>query len=339
MKTTETPHFGLQDHPNLWITRGIHRFENSSEQKAVGGDACSMTNWWEEFLEPDGLLLRDRMLRKVDPDKLLVALRSGRLRRVQRSIYIPRDVEYEPLAAARAAVLSSGVLDAVASHRTAGRVHELQLPRGRRCEDVTVARDQRRRNRRDLHFHTRDLTIGDVEVRNGVALTALPRTLADLSCSLDRLAAVWALDDALRRKLCRREAIERAIRRWPAGRPAALAMKRLGESDGVAESILETAGRLALGDAGLPLPFPQFDVFTPNGRFVARLDGAYPGPRVGIEFDGKETHERPEAVLRDRGRQNDLLALGWTVLRFTWWDVTRDTQRFVAMVRDVAIAS
>lgn len=297
-----------------------------------------MTNWWEEFLEDDGLLLRDRVLMKVDPDKLLVALRSGRLRRVQRGIYVPRNVEYVPLAAARAAAISSGVPDAVASHRTAGRVHELQLPKQRRCEDVTVASEQRRRNRRDLHFHTRQLTVGDVEVRDGVALTALPRTLADLACSLDRLSAVWAVDDALRRNLCRSDAIVRAIHRWPQGQPAVVALRRVGEADGVAESILETAGRLALADAGIPLPLPQFEVFTPGGRFVARLDGAYPASRLGIEFDGQSTHERPEAVLRDRARQNDLLALGWTVLRFTWWDVTRDTERFVAMVRDLAVA-
>jgi len=251
---------------------------------------------------------------------------------------VPRNVEYSPLAAARAAVLSSGIPDAVASHRTAGRLHELELPHEKRCEDVTVARDRRRKDRKDLCFHTRGLSVGDVQMHQGVPITALPRTLADLACSLDRLPAVWMLDDAFRRGLSSGDSVARAVRRWAGGADCGVAVKRLAEADGVAESILETAGRLALLDAGLPLPVPQYKVYTPSGRFVARLDGAYPNLKLGLEFDGQATHGSARAVLHDRERQNALLALGWTVLRFTWWDVTRDAGRFVSMVRELSQA-
>ncbi|WP_344878050.1 hypothetical protein [Allokutzneria multivorans] len=37
-----------------------------------------MDDWWKPLLEPDGLLLRERALAEVDPDALLVALRSCR---------------------------------------------------------------------------------------------------------------------------------------------------------------------------------------------------------------------------------------------------------------------
>jgi hypothetical protein len=67
-----------------------------------------MHEWWVSLLEPDGLLLRDRALAAVDPDDLLTALRSGRLRRIQRGIYLPRRVEASPPVLARAALLSSG---------------------------------------------------------------------------------------------------------------------------------------------------------------------------------------------------------------------------------------
>jgi hypothetical protein len=224
-------------------------------------------------MEHDGLILRERVLADVDPDQLLVALRSGRLRRVQRGIYVPRNIEYSPLTAARAAVLSSGIPDAVASHRTAGRLHELELPREKRCEDVTVARERRRKDRKDLCFHTRGLTVGDVQVHHGIPITVLSRTLADLACSLDRLPAVWMLDDAFRRGLSSGDAVARAVCRWRGGADCAAAVKRLTEADGVAESILETAGRLAILDAGLPLPVPQYKVYTPSGRLIARLDG------------------------------------------------------------------
>src|SRR5262245_20844220 len=97
-----------------------------------------MNEWWKPLLAPDGLLLRDRALLAVGPDQLLVALRSCRLVRVQRGIYIPRNVHLTPLTAARAAILSCGIRTAVASHETAARVHELDLTGGRRCEHVTV---------------------------------------------------------------------------------------------------------------------------------------------------------------------------------------------------------
>lgn len=318
--------------------RVIHRFEILRRNAVLIADPVFVNEWWNEFVEPDGLVLRDRVLASVDPDKLLVALRSGRLRRVQRGIYVPRTVDYRPICAARAAILSSGVTEAVASHRTAGRFHGVELPSERRCEDVTVPLGKRKKNRDDLRFHTRRLTKGDVELYDGVPITSLPRTLADLSCHLDRLPAVWALDDAFRRGLCAPEDLSVVLRQWSGGAGCVVASQRLGESDGMAESILETAGRLALGDAGVPLPIPQYKVYGSNGRLVARVDGAYLERKLAIEYDGQVPHGLPRAVLHDRERQNALVALGWTVLRFTWWDVVYDPARFVAAVTGLAAA-
>jgi hypothetical protein len=287
--------------------------------------------WWLSYLEPDGLLLRDKVLAAVDPDRLLVALRSGRLRRVQRGIYLPRSTEYEPIRAARAAVLSSGIPEAVASHVTAARVHSIDSSERGGCEHVTVPLDKRRKDRKDLTFHTRALVLGDVLPVNGIPITSVPRTLADLACSLEKLPAVWAIDDAIRRGICTRDELQRELATWRGGSGCHLAARRLGEADGVAESILETAGRLALAEARVPLPVPQYEVRLPDGS-VARLDGAYPLAKVGLEFDGRSVHEAPQAILRDRERQNGLVTLGWTIMRFTWWDVTHDPLRFTASV-------
>jgi hypothetical protein len=209
-----------------------------------------MHEWWVPLLEPDGLLLRDHALIAVDPDDLLTALRSGRLRRIQRGIYLPRRIEATPSVLARAALLSSGVVDAVPSHATAARVHQIAVPEERRVEHVTVTREQRRRNRPDLHFHTRSIGCGEVERRDGVPVTSVARTLADLATSLERLRAVWAMDDALRRRLCVKTEILAVIERWRGGAGCVSARERLDEADGVAESILETAGRLVLRDVG-----------------------------------------------------------------------------------------
>jgi len=45
------------------------------------------------------------------------------------------------------------------------------------------------------------------------------------------------------------------------GRGNGIARQLVAEADGISESILETAGRLALSEARLPLPTAQFQVF------------------------------------------------------------------------------
>jgi very-short-patch-repair endonuclease len=294
-----------------------------------------MNEWWKPMLEPDGLLLRDRALRDVDPDQLLVALRSCRLRRIQRGIYLPRTIELTPLIAARAAILSSGIATAVACHETAARAHALALPGGRRCEHVTVGAEIRRKDRKDLMFHRRALSLGDTVSFDGIPVTTIPRTLLDLACLLDRVSAVWVLDDALRLGKCTHETLNQALSTWRGGRGSGAARTRLAESDGLAESMLETAARLALADSGLQRPVAQFEVRAPDGRLLARLDHAYPFQRVALEYDGRSIHEAPKALYRDRDRQNALSALGWTVLRFTWWDVVKDPTRFIKAVASV----
>lgn len=58
-------------------------------------------------------------------------------------------------------------------------------------------------------------------------------------------------------------------------------------------------------------------VQTTKGR-VYFLDIAFPHERLVIEVDGFEFHSDRESFERDRERQNDLVADGWTVLRLTW---------------------
>jgi hypothetical protein len=290
-----------------------------------------MDEWIEEVIEHDGLILRDRALREgVDPDEIMKALRTGRIRRIQRCVYVRRTDEVVPLALARAAVITCGVADAVASHRTAARVHGIAIPDGRLPEHVTVPRLQRRIRRRDLVCHARSLGLMDVEVHDGVPVTSVTRSLVDLVDEVSRLDGVWAVDDALRRHLVTRKEITRQLGDRRGGK--GVVRSRVAEADGAAESILETAGRLTLADAGVRLPVPQYPVFC-GDVLIARLDGAYPDVHLGIEFDGAGVHSTPDALFRDRARQNALHELGWTLLRFTWWDVVHDPKGFAASVR------
>jgi very-short-patch-repair endonuclease len=106
----------------------------------------------------------------------------------------------------------------------------------------------------------------------------------------------------------------------------------LALADVRSESPLETVVRLLLTRAGLPPEILQLRLFTHHGVCYARLDLAWPSCRLAIEADGRETHDKPEALYQDRVRQNNLVLAGWTVLRFTWFDVLRRPSWVVAQV-------
>ena len=63
------------------------------------------------------------------------------------------------------------------------------------------------------------------------------------------------------------------------------------------------------------------------------LDVAFPAARVAIEVDGWAWHSGVDRFRRDRQRQNALVLAGWTVLRFTWHDLTVEPERVVREVR------
>ena len=100
--------------------------------------------------------------------------------------------------------------------------------------------------------------------------------------------------------------------------------------DGRSESPLETHARLDCLDEGVPPDELQVVIRAADGTFLGRgdlgwrLDG---GRWLVAEIDGREFHEQPEALLRDRSRQNALLLHGGIdLLRFTSEDVrTRGT--------------
>ncbi|MGW5673249.1 endonuclease domain-containing protein [Micromonospora sp. NPDC003776] len=94
---------------------------------------------------------------------------------------------------------------------------------------------------------------------------------------------------------------------------------------------METRLRLLLLDAGLGPLTAQHDVLDGRGRFLARVDLAWPALRVAAEYDGD--HHRERAHFRqDVARLNALRAAGWIVLRFTADDVLRHPAATVALV-------
>ncbi|MGO2749333.1 MAG: endonuclease domain-containing protein [Pseudoclavibacter sp.] len=96
------------------------------------------------------------------------------------------------------------------------------------------------------------------------------------------------------------------------------------------ESPRETATRLALIDAGFPEPVVAHEVFQ-RGRFLGRVDLAYPELRIAIEYDGKH-HWTEQQALKDIARINRIQQAGWLVIRVTRQQLSNPAE-FFAQVR------
>ena len=73
-------------------------------------------------------------------------------------------------------------------------------------------------------------------------------------------------------------------------------------------------------------------VVEPFGPYV--IDIAFPEARVAIEVEGWTWHVDAERFRNDRRKGNALVGAGWTLLRFTWHDLTTRSAECVAEILD-----
>jgi len=174
--------------------------------------------------------------------------------------------------------------------------------------------------------HQRILRAGELTSVDGIPCTTPARTVADLLLTTDRLTAIAAADASLHAGLLTEVDLGLVEQMLVRRRGAIAARERLGEVDGRAESPLETRGRLRCADAGLGPDDLQVEISDQTGLVLARADMLWRRHRLIGEADGAEFHDRPDALYRDRTRQNDLIAAGFAVVRFTWQDTLSRTR-------------
>ncbi|MFI7073756.1 endonuclease domain-containing protein [Micromonospora sediminicola] len=162
-------------------------------------------------------------------------------------------------------------------------------------------------------------------------VTTTLRTAFDLGRQGSRADALVAVEALLRRRVVTLPAVRAYAAERPGWPGAPLLREVLALAEPSSESPMETRLRLLLLDAGLGPLVAQHEVRA-GGRFVARVDLAWPALRVAIEYDGDHHRERAH-FRRDVARLNALRAAGWVVLRFTADDVLRRPDATVALVR------
>ncbi|MCD2193999.1 hypothetical protein LQ327_11500 [Actinomycetospora endophytica] len=286
-------------------------------------------SWFQPAPDDAGLLRRSHLVAVQDPALVDKALRRKLITPIHRGIY--KDGVPDCWDRAWAACATVGGCRAVASHRTAARVHELEVPLGG-ADEVTIPRAERRPHRAELRFHTTVLAAEDVVDIGGLELTSIARTLVDLCRCEEQFRAVWAVERALAREKVTTEELVEALHRCRGVPGVARARHRIAAARPLSGSPLETAGRLALVDDGLAEPELQFPITRADGR-DAHVDLAYREQRVGLEFDGRSEHGMERAVFEDRDRENQIVLRDLTIIRFSWHDVFRRGRAYVRTVR------
>lgn len=268
-------------------------------------------------------------------------VRSGAWRRLCRGTYLIDATGSAPddrRAWLRAALLALGD-EAVAVLETAAELHGIAgLPRTTGPVHVSRPRVAPRAHRPNVRVHHLTLRPEHVTELDGVRVTTPQRTLLDLVCRLDRAPAVSLLDSALHRRLVSGEEVAGLPALLRGRRGGARARRWLSLVDGRAESPLETRTRLACVDGNVPPDELQYPIRDRHGTLLGIADLAWPRRWVVAEADGAGPHEEPQALFRDRRRQNDLANAGWTVLRFTWADAFRRGYVAATVRRALAIS-
>jgi len=247
---------------------------------------------------------------------------AGVLERIGSGVFVfasaPRTWEMK----VSAAVAASGPL-AAASHLTAAHLHGF-VKRPDAIE-VVAPRGGRRRPGYILHQST-DLLADHITVLNQIRTTTIARTIIDVGVPHGIGTTARCIDEA--RRLGEVDLSEVAELLHSVARkgrngvgPARRILEERLKWDQVTDSQLEDRFLRLLQRANLPRPVGQYLILNDSGTYVAKVDFAYRDHHLAIELDGAAYHSDPETFRYDRQRQNRVVLQGWTVLRFTYWDV------------------
>ena len=244
-------------------------------------------------------------------------VRRGALRRVFRGVFVSAGCALTPELRCRclAKVLPPNAV--VCDHTAAGLwgidVHSASSMDAPPDVDVVLVGAHRSTRLPGTFGGKRALTPDDVVTLHGIQVTSPLRTACDLACRRSRRQALAVLDAFARAHGLTKADYRRMARRFR-GRRGVVQLRELIEYvDPRAESIRESWVRIEIVDSGLPVPDLQVWVELPGlGR--VRLDLAYRGRRIAIEYDGEEFHSSPAARSADELRRRLLREAGWIVI-------------------------
>ena len=223
---------------------------------------------------------------------------------------------------------------AAVSHRAAARLWGLA---GFGAADVEISTTLPKRNT-DLPFpihRVRPEMGNDIDIVKGIPVTSMRWTLLDLA-GKKHPRAERALDQALAQGLTSLGQMWRLYEeQWTRGRRGIAILRSLlsfrTQGNAPDDSELERLLDGIIRDSSLPEPSRQTWIELADRRI--RVDYCYPEANLIIEVDGYAFHSDRATFEADRSRDNELQALGWRVLRFTWAQLRYEPGDVADMIR------
>ncbi|MFI8565566.1 type IV toxin-antitoxin system AbiEi family antitoxin domain-containing protein [Rhodococcus sp. NPDC078407] len=243
-------------------------------------------------------------------------VRRGTWQAIHRGVYFVADRPFTADARIRCAVWGAGT-NAVLSGEAAAFWHQV-ISEAPSIILVTTPRTGRSRAQ-GCRIRRRDIHSTDIVERRGIRVTSLELTVLEAS-----IGNAHIMDRALQRHTDL-EGLWRSHVRNP-GRAGASEAKRLLK--------VAADGARSEGERLLTREFRSRGIrgWVANFRWGGyQLDIAFVAEMVTIEIDGWAYHSDHDAFQRDRSRQNDITP-NWTVLRYTWFDLTERMDRVIAEI-------
>lgn len=287
---------------------------------------------WRAISRSQGGVISRAQLRTagVSAHVLVRMVRHGELDRLSCGVYLVGGTPLTTQGRLWATVLAT---DGVLGYATAGQlwnVHEADndvhviVPRSRRPVPAPWA-----------VLHRQQLPRGPVRHPGELPVTSRSWTVLDLLATLPPKHAAQLADRAIQRHwLAERDCTDR-LRDQP-HRPGNAQLRAIADmlGDGAAADSERVLHRL-LRHAGVIGWVPNHPIWA-DGELIGVVDVAIPSRGIAIEVDGMAYHLDVDRFRRDRSRQNTLVAHGWTVLRFTWADLTERPGYVMATVTGLA---
>jgi very-short-patch-repair endonuclease len=271
-----------------------------------------------------GLLTRTQLVDAgLNRHTIAHRVKVGRLHVVHRGVYAVGFRSDAPLPRAMAAVLACG-RGAVLSHGSAAALWGIQAAWPNRAD--TIAATEHRLTGVRVH-RSRSLAPQDRTTRLRIPTTTPVRTLIDLADTVDDRILARAVNEALVKRLLRREHLAARLASVHGRRAARRLSAFVDNPDAPTRSVFEDAFLELVDRKGLPRPETNQRV----GPY--EVDMLWRAPRLIVELDGRAFHDHASAFERDRERDATLVAAGYRVVRVTWRRLADDPDREAKRLR------
>ena len=259
------------------------------------------------------------------------ALADGRLTRhelrtrfvaVHQDVYVERGTRPTAVLRAKAAWLRSRRHGVLAGYSAAAMHGARYIDPGLPAHII----DANRRPARGITAWADAIDHDDICAIGEMRLTDPVRTAIDLARRVTEDDAVVIIDALARAARLKTTDVALAAERFDGWKGIVQARKTIALVDPGSESPQETRLRLLIVREGFPPPETQHPIFNEYGVLIGEADMAWPDIKIAVEYEGRH-HTDPDQLRKDIARMDEMMEMGWIVIRVTARDTPAVTVR------------